>query len=91
MVGVPEKARGDFAEKVVLDLAGLRSRAEACARGEAQQMGVDGHRRLTERDVEKDVCGFSPDAGKAFKGFPRAGNLTAKAFEPGRKDPSSRG
>jgi hypothetical protein len=44
-------------------------------------MRIDGDGRFAEGDVQHDIGGFSPDAGKLFKRLPIARNFAAMAFD----------
>ena len=81
MVGVAQVFPGDAAEQALLDFEHVLAGGEAGAVGEAEDVGVDGHRRLAEDGVEHHVGGLAADAGEGFEGFAVVGYLAAVAFD----------
>ena len=66
---VAQHIRRDAFGQPVLHLAHVAAGGEAGAVGEAEDVGIDRHRTLAERDVEHDIGGLAADAGQRLQRF----------------------
>jgi hypothetical protein len=81
VVGVAQVFLGDAAQQALLDFDDVLAGGEAGAVGEAEDVGVDGHRRFAEDGVEHHVGGLAADAGQGFEGVAVVGHFAAVALE----------
>lgn len=77
MMGVLKVGAGNHLEKLFFDFVGRFPFGESRAVGDAEDVGVDGERRMTEGDVEHHVRGFASDARKGHQGVAVFGDLAA--------------
>ena len=81
VVRIDAVALGNAREQPGLDFQLVAPRRQAGAVGNAEDMGVDRHRRLAERDVEHHVGGLAADARQSLQGLARARHLAAVALD----------
>ncbi len=68
MVRVAQHFVGDALDEGVLHLARGAAGGEAGAVGDAENVGIDSHRRLVEGDVEDDIGGLAADSRQRLEG-----------------------
>src|SRR5688572_23264172 len=68
-------------DEALLDFARIATRSELRAVGDAEDVRVDGHRRLPEGRVEHHVGRLAADAGQALEGLALGGHLAAVLAE----------
>ena len=86
MMGVQQKPVRDDAHKPVLDLARRFARRDGEAVGEAEDVGVDGQRRLAEDGVEHHIRGLAANPGQRLQRLAVARRLAAVPFDDGARE-----
>ncbi len=74
-MGIAAPGFGDFGKQVFFDSARCSGRRKAEPGGQAKQVGVHRHGRLTEHNIEHNICCLSSHTGKPFKVLAAAGYL----------------
>ena len=77
VVRVQHVLLGDHLEQLQLDRQRVLARRQPGAVADAENVGVDRHGRLAERDVEHHVGGLAADAGQRLQRLARARHLAA--------------
>src|ERR1700733_2972678 len=81
VMSVEQKAIRNHAHESVFDLARRFTGGDGEAVGDAEDVGVDGQRRLAEDCVEHDVRGLAANAGQGFQLLTDARRLAAVPFD----------
>ncbi len=76
-MGVQQKPVRDDAHESILDLARIFAGRDVQAIGDAEDMGVDGERRLPESGVQHHVRGLAANAGEGLQRLAVAGRFAA--------------
>ena len=80
-MSVEQKAIRDDAHESVFDLARRFAGRDGEAVGDAEDVGVDGQRRLAEDGIEHHIGGLAANAGQGFQLLTNARRLAAVPFD----------
>ena len=81
MMGMQQKPLRDDAHQSVFDLARRLAGRDGEAVGDAENVGVNGERRLSEDGVENYIGGLATDPGQRLQLLAVAGRLAAMPFD----------
>ena len=84
-MSVQQKAVRDDAHESIFDLARRFAGRDGEAVGDAEDMGVDGQRRLAEDGVEHHIGGLAANTGQGLQLLTVARRLTAVPFDDGAR------